>query len=174
MVVKRQRRQVRLDLSPAMSSPSHLAGPIPVRSVQPSATGTQRRKANPERKETSDSVEGGLYIISVAARLLEMHPQTLRKYERVGLVIPPRTGGMLRLYSSEDIARLRLIKHLVDDLGLNLAGVEFVLDMLSRLHQVRERVTALEEARQLKEMAGRELEAMLAILITAFDQVAEE
>ncbi len=119
-------------------------------------------------------MEGGLYIISVAARLLEMHPQTLRKYERVGFVIPPRTVGMLRLYSAEDIARLRLIKHLVEDLGLNLAGVEFVLEMLNRLHQVRERVTALEEARQLKEMAGRELEAMLAMLITAFDQVAEE
>ena len=175
MVVKRQRRQVRLDLSPAMAPPSHLAGPIPVRSVQPAPAGDQRRKTSPdERKETSNSLEGGLYIISVAARLLEMHPQTLRKYERAGLVSPPRTGGMLRLYSSEDIARLRLIKHLVDDLGLNLAGVEFVLDMLSRLHQVRERVTALEEARQLKEMAGRELEAMLAILITAFDQVAEE
>ena len=116
----------------------------------------------------------GVYIISVAARILEMHPQTLRKYERAGLVRPSRTDGSLRLYSEEDIARLRLIKHLVDDLGLNLAGVEFVLDMLNRLYQFRERVTALEEARQLKEMAGKELEAMLAMLITAFDQVAEE
>ena len=174
MVVKRQRRQPRLDLSPVTAPPSRPAGPIPVRSVQPPPAGAQRRRANPERQETSDSVEGGLYIISVAARLLEMHPQTLRKYERVGFVIPPRTVGMLRLYSAEDIARLRLIKHLVEDLGLNLAGVEFVLEMLNRLHQVRERVTALEEARQLKEMAGRELEAMLAMLITAFDQVAEE
>ncbi|MSQ22294.1 MAG: MerR family transcriptional regulator [Dehalococcoidia bacterium] len=156
-----------------MAPPPHPAGPVPVRSVRPSQTGTQRQKANPERQQTSDSVEGGLYIISVAARLLEMHPQTLRKYERVGFVIPPRTVGMLRLYSSEDIARLRLIKHLVEDLGLNLAGVEFVLEMLNRLHQVRERVTALEEARQLKEMAGRELEAMLAMLITVFDRSAE-
>ena len=119
-------------------------------------------------------MEGGLYIISVAARLLEMHPQTLRKYERAGFVSPPRTGGMLRLYSAEDIARLRLIKHLVDDLGINLAGVELVLDMLNRVHQVRERVTALEEARQLKEMVGRELETMLLMLIAAFDQVAKE
>ena len=161
-----------MDLGLDIAPPSYPTGPIPVRSVQPLATGTQRQNAFTERKEASDSVEGGLYIISVAARLLEMHPQTLRKYERVGFVSPPRTGGMLRLYSSEDIARLRLIKHLVDDLGLNLAGVEFVLDMLNRLYQFRERVTALEEARQLKEVAGRELEAMLAVLITAFDQIA--
>ena len=55
----------------------------------------------------------GIYVISVAARLLQMHPQTLRKYERAGLVRPSRTVGMLRLYSEEDIVRLRLIKHLV-------------------------------------------------------------
>ena len=75
----------------------------------------------------------GVYIISVAARLLEMHPQTLRKYERVGLVTPSRTGGALRLYSEEDIARLRLIKHLVGDLGLNLAGVQLVIGVFNHL-----------------------------------------
>ena len=79
----------------------------------------------------------GVYIISVAARLLEMHPQTLRKYERVGLISPFRTGGMLRLYSEEDMARLRLIKYLVNDLGLNLAGVELVLGLFSRLLKLR-------------------------------------
>ena len=75
----------------------------------------------------------GVYVISVAARLLEVHPQTLRKYERVGLIHPARTVGVRRLYSEEDIARLRVIKHLVDDLGLNLAGVELILDILNRL-----------------------------------------
>ena len=75
----------------------------------------------------------GLYIISVAARILEMHPQTLRKYERVGLVTPSRTGGSLRLYSEEDIARLKLIKHLVGDLGLNLAGVQIVIEVFNHL-----------------------------------------
>ena len=75
----------------------------------------------------------GVYVISVAARLLEVHPQTLRKYERVGLINPARTVGVRRLYSEEDIARLRVIKHLVDDLGLNLAGVELILDILNRL-----------------------------------------
>ena len=81
--------------------------------------------------------EDGVYIISVAARLLEMHPQSLRKYERVGLISPFRTGGMLRLYSEEDMARLRLIKYLVNDLGLNLAGVELVLALFNRLLKLR-------------------------------------
>ena len=79
----------------------------------------------------------GVYIISVAARIVEMHPQTLRKYERIGLVSPFRTGGMLRLYSEEDLARLRLIKHLVGDLGLNLSGVELVLAIFNRLLKLR-------------------------------------
>ena len=76
----------------------------------------------------------GVYIISVAARILEMHPQTLRKYERAGWSGRSRTEGMLRLYSEElDIARLRLIKHLVGDLGLNLAGVQLVLELFNKL-----------------------------------------
>ncbi len=73
----------------------------------------QRRRIVQEEYE-------GVYIISVAARILEMHPQTLRKYERVGLVMPSRTVGMLRLYCEEDVARLRLIKHLVGNLGVGL------------------------------------------------------
>jgi MerR family transcriptional regulator/heat shock protein HspR len=86
----------------------------------------------------------GVYIISVAARILEMHPQTLRKYERIGLVSPSRTMGMLRLYSEEDIARLKLIKHLVGDLGLNLAGVELALNMFNELLRMRAKVDALD------------------------------
>ena len=64
-----------------------------------------------------------IILISMAARVLGMHPQTLRKYERLGLVRPSRTAGSMRVYSREEIARLRLIKRLVDDLGVNLAGV---------------------------------------------------
>ncbi len=78
----------------------------------------------------------GVYIISVAARLLEMHPQTLRKYERVGLVHPSRTGGHLRLYSNEDLLRLRVIRRLVEELGLNLAGVRLVLDLVGPLRRL--------------------------------------
>ena len=94
------------------------------------------------RREQLGSPQG-VYIISVAARVLEMHPQTLRKYERIGLVSPSRTGGMLRLYSEEDIARLRLIKHLVGDLGLNLAGVELALSLFNRLIDLRIAATRL-------------------------------
>ncbi len=83
----------------------------------------------------------GVYVISVVSRMLQMHPQTLRKYERAGLVRPSRTDGMLRLYSDEDVRRLRLIKHLVDDFGLNLAGVGLVLQMRERIEGLRSRTT---------------------------------
>ena len=80
----------------------------------------------------------GVYIISVAARLAQMHPQTLRKYDREDLVSPSRTGGMLRLYSEEDVERLRIIGRLVDDLGLNVEGVRLVLGMVDVLKEVIE------------------------------------
>ena len=70
-----------------------------------------------------------VFIISVAARLLEMHPQTLRKYEREGLIAPSRTTGNLRLYSDEDLDRLRQVKFLVNERGLNLAGVQLILEL---------------------------------------------
>ena len=103
-----------------------------------------RRTAEPSagHEERPGRIEG-LYIISVAARILDMHPQTLRKYERVGLLSPSRTVGMLRLYSEEDVARLRLIKHLVGDLGLNLAGVQLALEMFNLLIEVRARMDNL-------------------------------
>jgi MerR family transcriptional regulator/heat shock protein HspR len=90
----------------------------------------------------------GVYIISVAARLLEMHPQTLRKYERLGLVSPSRTIGMLRLYSEEDIQKLRLIRYLEETLGLNLAGVEFTLNLLNHLLEMQQRLTQMVEAEE--------------------------
>lgn len=106
----------------------------------------------------------GLYIISVAARLLEMHPQTLRKYERAGFLSPSRTGGMLRLYSDEDIARLRIIKHLVDDRGLNLAGVELALDLTSKLFEIRQALESANDHRELKDMVAAKVEDMLQLL----------
>ena len=87
--------------------------------------------------ETAQEAGDGLYIISVASRMLQMHPQTLRKYERVGLLRPSRTDGMLRLYSERDIAKLRMIKHLVDELRLNLAGVEMAMAVFDRLSVAR-------------------------------------
>ena len=78
----------------------------------------------------------GIYLISVVADTLDMHPQTLRKYERAGFVAPLRMGA-LRTYSDEDVARLRLIKHFVDDMGLNLSGVQLALTMTSHLLALR-------------------------------------
>lgn len=83
-----------------------------------------------------------LYVISVASRLLQLHPQTLRKYERVGFVAPSRTTGNLRLYSSEDIDRLRQIKQLVDERGVNLAGVELALDVTQQVRALQEKLRA--------------------------------
>ncbi len=94
----------------------------------------------PQSPQANVQAQEGLYIISVAARILAMHPQTLRKYERVGLVRPSRTIGMLRLYSEDDIAKLRMIKHLVDELRLNLAGVEIAMAVFDRLSSARHEI----------------------------------
>src|SRR5438309_8864936 len=76
-----------------------------------------------------------LYVISVAARLVELHPTTLRKYERVGFLEPSRTPGRTRLYSHADIRRLRQIKHLVEEREMNLAGVQMALDLTELLRE---------------------------------------
>jgi len=80
-----------------------------------------------------------LFVISVAARLVAMHPQTLRKYEREGLIAPSRTTGNLRLYSDSDIERLRQVKYLVEERGLNLAGVQLALELTRRVRELRSR-----------------------------------
>ena len=84
------------------------------------------------------------YMISVAADLVGMHPQTLRIYEQKGLVQPQRTAGNTRLYSELDIERLRLIQRLTSELGLNLAGVERVLTMEDELQRMRRRLARME------------------------------
>jgi MerR family transcriptional regulator, heat shock protein HspR len=78
-----------------------------------------------------------LFFISMAARMLGMHPQTLRKYERLGLVQPSRTIGSMRLYSREELERLKLIKRLVDDGGINLAGVQRLLSIAEVVQRLR-------------------------------------
>jgi MerR family transcriptional regulator/heat shock protein HspR len=83
------------------------------------------------------AVEQHLYFISMAARLLDMHPQTLRKYERLGLVRPTRTVGSMRVYSLEALERLKLIKHLVEDEGINLAGVQRLLAIAEAVQRLR-------------------------------------
>ncbi|TET54081.1 MAG: MerR family transcriptional regulator [Anaerolineales bacterium] len=100
------------------------------------------------RRDNADPV----YIISIAARLVEAHPQTLRLYERLGLLRPARTENNIRLYSDEDIARLQQIQRLTN-VGLNLAGVEMVLDLVARMENMR-REFEEEMARREEEMAG--------------------
>ena len=85
------------------------------------------------------------YMISVAADLVGMHPQTLRIYEAKGLVRPQRTRGNTRLYSEADIERLRLINRLTTELGLNLAGVEHVLRLEDQLRRMQRRLERLEQ-----------------------------
>ena len=87
-----------------------------------------------------------VFVISVAARLVEMHPQTLRKYEREGLVAPSRTHGNLRLYSDQDIERLRQVKYLVEHRGLNLAGVQLALELTAQLQVLKSHIGALSQA----------------------------
>jgi MerR family transcriptional regulator, heat shock protein HspR len=82
-------------------------------------------------------IEHELYFISMAARLLDMHPQTLRKYERLGLVRPTRTVGSMRVYTDDELDRLRLIKYLVDEAGVNLAGVQRLLEIAEAVQRIR-------------------------------------
>jgi len=84
-----------------------------------------------------------VYMISVAARMLSCHPQTLRMYEREGLVSPYRSNRNLRLYSDADIERLRMVKRLTQDLGVNLAGVEVILELLDKVEHQQNEIEAL-------------------------------
>ena len=89
------------------------------------------------------------YMISVAADLVGMHPQTLRIYESKGLIRPKRTAGNTRLYSEADIERLRLIQQLTNDLGLNLAGVEQVMELQDEVERMRRTLDRME--REMRE-----------------------
>ena len=108
-------------------------------------------------------MQEGVYVISVAARILDMHPQTLRKYERVGLIMPSRTRGMSRLYSDEDIARLKLIKHLVENLGLNHAGVHLAMNIFNQMARMRRQVAEL-EGQPLRTALNESLDDMFKLL----------
>ncbi len=102
------------------------------------------------RRDGSEPV----YVISVAAKLVDAHPQTLRLYERLGLLMPARTENNIRLYSDHDIERLRQIQRLTS-VGLNLAGVEMVLDLLARMESMRQELR--DELSQREEELAREI-----------------
>ena len=105
------------------------------------------------------------YFISTAARLLGMHPQTLRKYERLGLVQPTRTIGSMRVYSRDELERLRVIKRLVDDAGINLAGVQRLLSIAEVVQRMRPlmREDAI-SARDARRRVAHELDQLAKIL----------
>lgn len=125
------RRQLEPYPAPIADAPAFLSRGFPPASEANAVDAEQSASGNLE----------GVYIISVAARLLEMHPQTLRKYERLGLIQPVRTVGMLRLYSQDDLRKVMLIRHLMDNLGLNLAGVEFTLKLVNNLNVFSRRLS---------------------------------
>jgi MerR family transcriptional regulator, heat shock protein HspR len=115
---------------------------------------------NTARSRTSDA----LYVISVAARLVEMHPTTLRKYERVGFLEPSRTPGRTRLYSLEDIRRLRQIKHLVEEREMNLAGVQMALDLTELLSEISSAIDQTPDMVSLRRRVQAPLRAAFATL----------
>ncbi|HMX72260.1 MAG TPA: helix-turn-helix transcriptional regulator [Solirubrobacterales bacterium] len=104
--------------------------------------------------EVTVDEDRGVFMISVAAELAEMHPQTLRIYEARGLITPKRSPKNTRLYSQRDVERLKRIQHMTNEEGLNLAGVETVLEMEARVEQMRRELEAMRER-------TRELETQL-------------
>ncbi len=92
------------------------------------------------------------YVISVAARMIGVETHTLRYYERVGIIAPKRSRGNIRLYSEEDIALLRHVKSLMDELGVNLSGVEVILRILDHMNELNKKLEGLQqELAKLKE-----------------------
>src|SRR5215211_2231741 len=128
--------------------------------------------ATPRRTRTTTTTttrvqvasDRGVFMISVAAELADMHPQTLRMYEQRGLIEPKRSPKGTRLYSHEDVEKLRRIQQMTAELGLNLAGVEKVLELEEQLERTRKRVAALERRRD-------ELQAEIAALEGKREQV---
>jgi MerR family transcriptional regulator/heat shock protein HspR len=107
------------------------------------------------------SADRGVFMISVAAELAEMHPQTLRMYEARGLIEPKRSPKGTRLYSQHDVDLLRRIQEMTSDLGLNLAGVERVLELEQQLERASRRLEELEaRSAQMREEMEREIEAV--------------
>ena len=113
-----------------------------------------------------------IYMISVAAELVGMHPQTLRIYESKGLVRPKRTAGNTRLYSERDVERLRVIQKLTTELGLNLSGVELVLKLEDQLQRMQARIDRLErEKRQAVEQVHKNYRRDLVPVSQTFDLI---
>ena len=112
-----------------------------------------------QREERSGAGQEPCFVISIAARLVNVHQQTLRYYERLGLLEPGRSQGNIRLYSMQDIQRAQQIRRLIDELGVNLAGVEVILNMTDRINEMEQRMIQMHEEyeseiRRLRAMLG--------------------
>jgi len=99
---------------------------------------------SPRKKVKGSTADEPRYIISVAARMLGMQTYSLRYYERIGIIEPLRSSGNIRLYSESDIIRLRRVKALMEDLGINLAGVEVILHMVERMGEMQRQIEEME------------------------------
>ena len=137
------------------TAPRHSAAKPPERERRSSAP--ERRSSTVARVEVE--ADRGVFMISVAAELARMHPQTLRMYEARGLIEPQRSPKGTRLYSREDVERLRRIQAMTTELGLNLAGVERVLSLEAQVAEMHARIERLElQALQAKVRLAKELE----------------
>ena len=103
------------------------------------------------------------YVISVAARMIGIEAHTLRYYERLGLVEPERSSGNIRLYSEDDIERLRYVKALMSDCGVNLAGVEVALRLMQRMREMQQQLEEME--RRISKVADAEMEDVIDDII---------
>jgi MerR family transcriptional regulator, heat shock protein HspR len=116
--------------------------------------GSRRARSKPDRGERPE--DRAVYIISVAAELAGVHPQTLRIYERKGLLSPARTAGNTRRYSDRDIERLRMIQRLTQEFGINLAGVKMIVEMENQLERMRRQMDRLDRELDLARERARE------------------
>src|SRR3954454_9708777 len=120
-----------------------------------------RRRQDGREAERQLDAERGVFMISVAAELAEMHPQTLRMYEARGLITPKRSPKNTRLYSQADVERLRRIQRMTNDEGLNLAGVETVLELERRLERMRSEMAKMRKrATEIENRMTQELERL--------------
>jgi MerR family transcriptional regulator, heat shock protein HspR len=131
--------------------------------LSPELMAEDKNKQSEQQGEKQPDKDRPLYVISVAAELVDMHPQTLRLYERKGLIEPSRSAGKTRLYSQRDVEHLREIRRLTQELGVNLAGVEEIIRLRRRLDTLQD------------QMEGRvgELQQQLQKEITSYQRALE-
>jgi len=120
------------------------------------------------------SYDEPVYLISVVATMLDIHPQTLRQYEREGLVEPSRTQGRMRLYSKRDIDRMKLILRLTRQMGVNLAGVDVALQLKEQIDAMQEEIDALREALSKVNRNGSVHSSKALVTTSAYDIIIFE